>query len=56
LSSFLINGDRAGLQRQVIPRRGLSEDIAAAVDVLVSDEAEFILGQTPNVDGGWVMH
>ena len=29
---------------------------AAAVDYLVSDRAEFISGQTLNVDGGWAMH
>ena len=41
---------------QAVPRRGLPEDIAAAVDYLVSDRAEFISGRTLNVDGGWAMH
>ena len=41
---------------QAIPRRGRPEDIAAAVDYLVSDRAGFITGQTINVDGGWAMH
>ncbi|HLL50962.1 MAG TPA: 3-oxoacyl-ACP reductase family protein [Thermomicrobiales bacterium] len=43
-------------EEQAVPRRGLPEDIAAAVDYLVSDRAEFITGQTLNVDGGWAMH
>jgi 3-oxoacyl-[acyl-carrier protein] reductase len=43
-------------EEQSVPRRGLPEDIAAAVDYLVSDRAEFISGQTLNVDGGWAMH
>jgi 3-oxoacyl-[acyl-carrier protein] reductase len=43
-------------EEQSVPRRGLPEVIAAAVDYLVSDRAEFISGQTLNVDGGWAMH
>jgi NAD(P)-dependent dehydrogenase (short-subunit alcohol dehydrogenase family) len=43
-------------EEQAVPRRGLPGDIAAAVDYLVSDRAEFISGQTLNVDGGWAMH
>ena len=43
-------------EEQAVPRRGLPEDIAAAVDYLVSDRAEFVSGQTLNVDGGWAMH
>jgi 3-oxoacyl-[acyl-carrier protein] reductase len=43
-------------KEQAVPRRGLPEDIAAAVDYLVSDGAGFISGQTINVDGGWTMH
>jgi 3-oxoacyl-[acyl-carrier protein] reductase len=53
--------DQEGIARwlsgeQAVPRRGLPEDIAAAVDYLVSDRAAFISGQTLNVDGGWAMH
>lgn len=43
-------------QEQAVPRRGLPEDIAAAVRYLVSDGAAFVSGQTINVDGGWAMH
>ena len=43
-------------EEQAVPRRGLPEDIAAAVDYLVSERAAFISGQTLNVDGGWAMH
>ena len=43
-------------EEQAVPRRGLPGDIASAVDYLVSDRAEFISGQTLNVDGGWAMH
>lgn len=43
-------------QEQAVPRRGLPDDIAAAVDYLVSDGAAFVSGQTINVDGGWAMH
>ncbi len=53
--------DQDGIARwlsgeQAVPRRGLPEDIAAAVDYLVSDGASFVSGQTINVDGGWAMH
>ncbi|MFN8592560.1 MAG: 3-oxoacyl-ACP reductase FabG [Thermomicrobiales bacterium] len=41
---------------QSVPRRGLPDDIAAAVTYLVSDGAAFVTGQTLNVDGGWAMH
>ena len=43
-------------EEQAVPRRGLPEDIAAAVDYLVSERAAFISGQTLNVEGGWAMH
>jgi 3-oxoacyl-[acyl-carrier protein] reductase len=53
--------DQEGIARwlsaeQAVPRRGLPDDVAAAVDYLVSDRAEFVSGQTLNVDGGWAMH
>lgn len=43
-------------EEQAVPRRGMPDDIAAAVNYLVSDQAGFITGQTINVDGGWAMH
>ncbi len=53
--------DQAGIAdwlsgEQAVPRRGMPEDVAAAVAYLVSDQAGFISGQTINVDGGWAMH
>jgi len=36
-------------------RIGKSEDIASAVAFLVSDESEYITGQTLVVDGGWLV-
>lgn len=43
------------LARQCVQRRGQPEDIAAAVDFLVSADAGFITGQCLTVDGGWCM-
>ncbi|NYI98266.1 NAD(P)-dependent dehydrogenase (short-subunit alcohol dehydrogenase family) [Streptomonospora nanhaiensis] len=43
------------LERQCIKRRGRPEDIAAAVEFLVSPDAGFITGQCLTVDGGWCM-
>lgn len=43
------------LDRQCIKRRGHSDDIAAAVDFLVSPDAGFITGQCLTIDGGWCM-
>ena len=43
-------------KEQAVPRRGVPDDIAAAVRYLVSDSAAFVSGQTINVDGGWAMH
>jgi NAD(P)-dependent dehydrogenase (short-subunit alcohol dehydrogenase family) len=39
----------------VLQRRGRLEEVGAAVAFLCSDDAEFITGQTLNVDGGWKM-
>lgn len=41
-------------QRLLIPRVGQPEDIAAAVNFLLSDEASFITGIQLPVDGGWL--
>jgi NAD(P)-dependent dehydrogenase (short-subunit alcohol dehydrogenase family) len=43
------------LAAQAIKRRGRSEDVAALVSFLCSDDSSFITGQTINVDGGWIM-
>lgn len=48
--------DREVIELQSIKRRGNLEDIADAVVFLASDLADFITGQTLEVDGGWVMH
>jgi NAD(P)-dependent dehydrogenase (short-subunit alcohol dehydrogenase family) len=40
---------------QALQRRGRLEEVGAAVAFLCSDDAEFITGQTLNVDGGWKM-
>jgi len=39
--------------RQPIGRMGRSEEIAAMVLYLCSDEAAFVTGATPVIDGGW---
>ncbi|MGH3864109.1 SDR family NAD(P)-dependent oxidoreductase [Actinokineospora sp.] len=43
------------LDRQCVKRRGQPEDIAAAVDFLISPDAGFITGQCLTIDGGWCM-
>lgn len=43
------------LDRQCIKRRGQPDDIAAAVDFLISPDSGFITGQCLTVDGGWCM-
>lgn len=47
--------DRRVLEAQALKRRGVVEDVAAAVAFLCSDDAAFITGQALTVDGGWVM-
>ena len=41
---------------QAVKRRGRPADIVAAVSYLVSPAAEFITGQSVNVDGGHRYH
>lgn len=41
-------------QRLLVPRVGQPDDIAAAVNFLLSDEASFITGIQLPVDGGWL--
>jgi NAD(P)-dependent dehydrogenase (short-subunit alcohol dehydrogenase family) len=43
------------LAGQALQRRGECSEVAAAVSFLCSADAEFITGQTVNVDGGWKM-
>ena len=44
------------IARIPLGRVGTVEEIAAAVAFLCSDEADFITGQTLNVDGGFEMN
>lgn len=43
------------IDSQALKRRGQLTDVAAAVSFLAGPEANFITGQTLNVDGGWIM-
>lgn len=43
------------IDSQALKRRGALSDVAAAVSFLVGPDANFITGQTLNVDGGWIM-
>ncbi len=47
--------EREIIGEQAIKRRGLPEELAAAVSFLCGDDSSFITGQTLNVDGGWIM-
>ncbi len=40
-------------ERQPVGRLGRPEEIAYMVLYLVSDEADFVTGSTPTIDGGW---
>lgn len=44
------------IQDLVVNRLGEPRDVAAAISFLVSDRADYISGQTLNVDGGLYMH
>lgn len=43
-------------QQRPIKRHQVAEDVVGAVLFLASDDAEFVTGQTVNVDGGLAMH
>ncbi|MFB7282402.1 SDR family NAD(P)-dependent oxidoreductase [Streptomyces hydrogenans] len=43
------------LARQCVQRRGRPDDVAAVVAFLATDDADFIIGQTLRVDGGWIL-
>ncbi len=43
------------IDSQALKRRGRSEELAAVVSFLASEESSFVTGQTINVDGGWIM-
>ncbi|HEX5114276.1 MAG TPA: SDR family oxidoreductase [Pseudonocardiaceae bacterium] len=48
--------DARVLARQALRRRGVPDDIAAAVRFLVGADSAFMTGQTLCVDGGWLLH
>ena len=45
--------DRRARDSSLMNRWGTPDDIAAAVQFLISEEASFISGQTLDVNGGW---
>jgi 3-oxoacyl-[acyl-carrier protein] reductase len=47
--------DRA-ISQSLMNRWGRPEDVASAVSYLVSDDADFVTGQTININGGWNRH
>lgn len=47
--------ERMVLDAQAVKRRGCAADIAHAIAFFAADQADFITGQTLNVNGGWVM-
>jgi NAD(P)-dependent dehydrogenase (short-subunit alcohol dehydrogenase family) len=55
---LLSNEERATRTLQRVPagRVGTPEDVAGLVLFLCSPQADYITGQSINVDGGWVMH
>lgn len=48
-----VDMDEQVLQKQVIQRRGVPDDVARVVRFLASDESSFITGQAFRADGGW---
>jgi NAD(P)-dependent dehydrogenase (short-subunit alcohol dehydrogenase family) len=57
-SGLLSNEERATRTLRRVPagRVGTPEDVAGLVLFLCSPQADYITGQSMNVDGGWVMH
>ena len=56
MTAVLTEDVKTGLANQIpLSRLGMPEDVAGAVLFLASDAANYITGQTINVDGGMVM-
>jgi NAD(P)-dependent dehydrogenase (short-subunit alcohol dehydrogenase family) len=49
-------GDTVMAKHTLVPRLGLSEDIAALVVYLASDESGYVTAQEIAVDGGFAAH
>lgn len=47
--------ERTVLEKQILQRRGLPNDIASVVSFLLGADSAFVTGQTLCVDGGWVL-
>lgn len=43
------------LKKQILQRRGRSDDVASVVSFLLGPDSDFMTGQTLCVDGGWVL-